>query len=72
MPLSEFGLAVYGAYAKARIVPQGKVLTVGRIVNRGENGAMSVDQAEVGLPGGICRMDGRRASATLHLPRHAR
>jgi ATP-dependent DNA ligase len=49
-----------------------KSLTVGRIANRRENGAMPLGHTEAGLPGGIRRMDGCRALAALHLRRHAR
>ncbi len=46
-------------------------IAVGRIANRGENGAMPVGQTEARLPGRFRRMDGCRASASLRLRCHA-
>ena len=47
-------------------------ITVGRVVNRRENGPMRLGQTEAGLPGRIRRMDRCRTFKALHLHRNAR
>ena len=49
-----------------------KGLTMGRVADRGKDEGMPLGQTEAGLPGRVCRMDGCRAPAALHLRRHAR
>jgi ATP-dependent DNA ligase len=47
-------------------------IALGRIANRREDGSMPVGQAEACLPSCVCRMEGCRTPAALHLRGHAR